>query len=339
MEPSLTSTSTSSLCHHCGRRPAQYLRAVSGERLCLRCLFNLLERKVLKTIRDERLIEPGDYVAIAVSGGKDSLVLLHMLGKFRERGLLRDVKMEAFTINEGHPYSCFYRMARRDYVKELAAKFGIEYNVYHFRDIFGVTAMELSERLAKAGHEVHMCTIDGVLRRRAMNLIGRRRSWTKIATAHNLDDEAQTVLLNVLMGNLSRFRWYGTYEDADEKDLIPRIKPLKYIREEEIALYAHYHGLPLMELECPYVTTNPRYNLKFMLAELEREMPSVKYNLSSFGGKLTRILKETTPEAQPKRCKHCGAPSARDMCRVCEFFERAGLLDAYLQKIRPEINI
>jgi len=94
-----------------------------------------------------------------------------------------------------------------------------------------------------------------------------------------------------------------------------------------------------MELECPYVTTNPRYNLKFMLAELEREMPSVKYNLSSFGGKLTRILKEATPEAQPKRCKHCGAPSARDMCRVCEFFEKAGLLDAYLQKIRPEINI
>jgi tRNA(Ile)-lysidine synthase TilS/MesJ len=55
------------------------------------------------------------------------------------------------------------------------------------------------------------------------------------------------------MGNLLLFRWYGSYEDAEEKDPIPRIKPLKHVREEEIALYAYYHGLLLMELECPYV--------------------------------------------------------------------------------------
>lgn len=320
------------LCQRCGKRPAQYYKAVSGEKLCLSCLFRSVERKVVETIRSEKLIVPGDYVAIAVSGGKDSLVLLYILGRLKERGTLGGVKMEAFTINEGHPYSCFYRMSRRDYVRDLASKFGIEYNVYHFKDIFGVTAMELSERLAKAGHEVHMCTTDGVLRRRAMNIIGKARGWTKIATAHNLDDEAQTVMLNVLMGNLSRFSWYGRYEDAEEKDLIPRIKPLKYIREEEIALYAYYHGLPLMELECPYVTTNPRYNLKFTLAEMERDMPTVKYNLVSFGEKLASLLQSRAPP-QMKRCKYCGSVSARDICRVCELFEKAGLLDLYLQKL------
>jgi len=205
-----------SICTRCRKRPAQYLRIASGERLCLKCLFRSIEQKVVETIRKERLIEPGDYVAIAVSGGKDSLVLLHMLGKFVKMGILKNIKVEAFTINEGHPYSCFYRMSKRDYVRETAQKFGFEYNVYHFKDIFGTTAMELSERLAKAGYEIHMCTIDGVLRRRAMNIIGKRRGWSKIATAHNLDDEAQTVLLNVLMGNISRFRWYGQYEDAEE---------------------------------------------------------------------------------------------------------------------------
>ncbi|MEM1597104.1 MAG: TIGR00269 family protein [Pyrobaculum sp.] len=319
------------LCTRCGRRTAQYYRAVSGEKLCLRCLFSSVESKVLETIRRERLILPGDYVAVAVSGGKDSLVLLHMLGRLKERGALKDVKMEAFTINEGHPYSCFYRMSRRGYVEELAAKFGIEYNVYHFKDIFGVTAMELSERLAKAGHEVHMCTIDGVLRRRAMNIIGKRRGWTKIATAHNLDDEAQTVMLNVLMGNLTRFKWFGAYEDAEEKDLIPRIKPLKYIREEEIAIYAYYHGIPLMELECPYVVTNPRYDLKFVLASMEREMPSVKYNLVSFGEKLAALLRKEA-EGAPSRCKYCGAVSSREVCRVCDLFNKAGLLEKYLEK-------
>lgn len=293
-----------------------------------------MEDKVLKTIRRYRLIKPGDYVAVAISGGKDSLVLLYILGKFLQRNLLKDVKIEAFTINEGHPYSCFYRMSKREYVKELASKFGIEYNVYHFKDIFGVTAIELAESLSKRGHEVHMCTIDGVLRRRAMNIIGRRRGWTKIATAHNLDDEAQTVLMNVLMGNLSRLSWYGLYEDAEEKDLIPRIKPLKYIREEEIAIYAYYHGIPLMELECPYVVTNPRYNLKFTLATLEKEMPSVKYNLVSFGEKLSAILRTSMQQESLRRCRYCGATSARDVCRVCELFEKAGLLEHYLEKTR-----
>lgn len=317
------------ICQRCGKRPAQYLRRVSGEKLCLNCLFRSIEEKVLDTIRRHRMIIPGDFVAIAVSGGKDSLVLLNILGKLREKGLIK-ARLEAFTINEGHPYSCFYRMSKRNYVQEVAEKYGIEYNIYHFKDIFGFTAMELSERLAKAGHEIHMCTIDGVLRRRAMNIIGRRRGWTKIATAHNLDDEAQTVMLNVLMGNLNRFHWF-THEDAEEKDLIPRIKPLRYIREEEIAIYAYYHGIPLMELECPYVSTNPRYDLKFMLAGLERDMPSVKYNLVSFGEKLSRILK---PEEKPKRCKYCGAVSSREVCRVCDLLQKAGLLEQTIEKIK-----
>jgi tRNA(Ile)-lysidine synthase TilS/MesJ len=64
---------------------------------------------------------------------------------------------------------------------------------------------------------------------------------------------AQNHHCSILTGNLSRPRWYGSYEDAEEKDLIPRIKPLKHVREEEIALYAYYHNLPLMELEYPYV--------------------------------------------------------------------------------------
>ncbi len=312
------------LCDRCRKRGAQFYRQTSGEKLCLRCLFDSVERKVLQTVREERMITPGDFVAVAVSGGKDSLALLHILAKLRTK--FRGAKLEAFTINEGHPYSCFYRMAKSNYVGEVAAKFGIEYNVYHFRDIFGFTAMEISERLAARGHKVHMCTIDGVLRRRAMNLIGKKRGWTKIATAHNLDDEAQTVMLNVLMGNLSRFRWYGVYEDAEEKDLIPRIKPLKHIREEEIAVYAYYHGIPLMELECPYVSTNPRYRLKFILAELEREMPTVKYSLVSFGRRLAEQLK-STQAGGANRCRYCGNISAKPVCRVCDLLQKAGVLN------------
>ncbi|AEA12040.1 PP-loop domain protein [Thermoproteus uzoniensis 768-20] len=318
------------VCTSCGKRQAQFLRRSSGERLCLNCLFRSIEEKVWRTIRDERMIEPGDKVAVAISGGKDSLVLLDILGKLKARGRLKDVELEAFTINEGHPYSCFYRMSRADFVKELAGRYGVAYSVFNFKEVFGYSALELAERLWKSGVDIHMCAVDGILRRKAMNLIGKRRGWTKIATAHNLDDEAQTVLLNVLMGNLKRFAWLDL-DDAEEKDLVRRIKPLKYVREEEVAVYAHYHGIPLMELECPYVYTNPRYGLKFMLAELEERMPNVKYNLVSFGRRLGEVLRGQ--EIPYSRCKYCGAPSSRDVCRACELFEKAGLLDGYLRAI------
>ncbi|MFB6490580.1 MAG: TIGR00269 family protein [Thermoproteus sp. AZ2] len=316
------------LCTSCGKRPAQYFRRSSGERLCLNCLFASIEERVWRTIREEKMIEPGDKVAIAISGGKDSLVLLDVLGRLKKR--LRDVELEAFTINEGHPYSCFYRMSRADFVRELAEKYGVPYFVFTFKEVFGFTALEVAERIWKRGEHVHMCTIDGVLRRRAMNLIGKKRGWTKIATAHNLDDEAQTVMLNVLMGNIKRFAWYAA-EDSEEKDLIKRIKPLKKVREEEIAIYAYYRGIPLMELECPYVYDNPRYGLKFLLAELEGDMPNVKYNLASFGERLAELVRV---EEGYRRCKYCGAVTARDVCRVCELFEKAGLLKEYLEKAR-----
>lgn len=319
------------LCTSCGRRPAQFLRRSSGEKLCLSCLFRSIEEKVLRTIREEKMIISGDRVAIAISGGKDSLVLLDVLGKLRKRGHFPRVEFEAFTINEGHPYSCFYRMGRADVVRELAQKYDIPYTVYTFKEVFGFTALEIAERIWKMEPDIHMCTIDGVLRRRAMNIIGKKRGWTKVATAHNLDDEAQTVLLNVLMGNLKRFAWFNLGDDAEEKDLIRRIKPLKYIREEEIALYAHYNNVPLMELECPYVYTNPRYDLKFTLAELERRMPTVKYNLLSVGRQLGELME--LRGGSYARCKYCGAPSSREICRVCELFAKAGLLDEYLRHL------
>ena len=323
------------LCTRCGKRPANYLRRSSGERLCLNCLFRSIEDTVLWTIRKYRLIEDSDRVGIAISGGKDSLTLMYILGKFRRQGKIpRSVELIAFSINEGHPYSCFYRTSRLDYVQRLSEEFGIPYRIYTFKELFGVTATEVAHGLWSRGYNVHMCTIDGVLRRRAMNIIGRQLGLTKIATGHNLDDEAQTVLLNVLSNDLERFAWFGPTPMLEREDFIPRIKPLRFVREEEIALYAYYHGIPLMELECPFVYSNPRYNLKFTLAAWERDNPNIKYSLVSFGDSLARLMRDKAVNVQLRRCKYCGEPTSRDVCRVCELMSNAGLLEKYLAHLR-----
>jgi Predicted ATPase of the PP-loop superfamily implicated in cell cycle control len=136
------------VCTRCGKRLANYYRASSGERLCLNCLFGSIEDTVLWTIRRYRLIVDGDRVGIAISGGKDSLTLMYLLGKFRRQGKIpRNVELIAFSINEGQPYSCFYRMSRADYVQKLGEEFGIPYRVYTFRELFGVTASDIAHGL------------------------------------------------------------------------------------------------------------------------------------------------------------------------------------------------
>lgn len=87
-----------------------------------------------------------------------------------------------------------------------------------------------------------------------------------------------------------------------------------------------------MELECPYVYTNPpRYKLKFTLAKMERDNPNIKYSLVSFGDNLSKLVRKGV-EPTIHKCKYCGYPSSREVCRVCELFQEAGLLD-YLTKM------
>ena len=303
--------------------------ALSGEALCWRCFTEMVERRVERVVRRE--VSPSDKVGIAVSGGKDSLVLLTILGKLRARGRIR-AELHAFTIIEEQPYSCYFRQPRSDLAREIAERYGITYTTHRFTELFGVRAIEVFEALWRRGENIHACTVCGVLRRKAMNMLARRFGWTKIATAHTMDDEAQTVLMNVVMGGSHRLAWF-THEDSEEKGFVPRIKPLRYVREEEIALYAYRHGIPLMEAECPYVYDNPRYQLKFLLAELEKRIPHAKRNAVAFAEHVSKALKLAEP-AQLGRCELCGDPTGRRVCRACEIMQKAGLLERYLEAIR-----
>ncbi|MGC9136261.1 TIGR00269 family protein [Caldivirga sp.] len=326
------------LCDRCGVREARYLKASSGEKLCLNCLFSSIEDTVARTVRRYRLIVSGDRVGIAVSGGKDSLVLMYLLGKLRRLGRIpKDVELIAFSIDEEQPYSCIRRANSTDYVAKLTEEFNIGYRVFRFSELFGVTAFDIAQGLWGKGVNTHMCTICGVMRRRAMNIVGKMLNLTKIATGHNLDDEAQTVLLNVTSNDIKRFAWFGATpsNDVAEEEFIPRIKPLRFIREEEVALYAYYHGIPLMTIECPFVYNNPRYELKFTLARWERDNPNVKYSMVSFGDELSRMINERFKgQVKLNKCTYCGFPTSGNVCRVCDLLKQAGLLEKYLGHIR-----
>ena len=331
------------LCTRCGKRFANYFRLSSGERLCIPCLLRSIERKVLETIRNYSLIQPGDKIGIAISGGKDSITLLRILCTLRKRKELpKDIEFKAFTIDEELEYSKF-KLTRVEFVKKLCNEFNIEYQIFKISDLLGVSTVEVAEKVWSKGYKINMCTICGVLRRRAINIVAKILNINKIATAHNLDDEAQTVLLNVFTNDLKRFYWFGVSTGEEFEEIyIPRIKPLRYIREEELALYAYYNNIPFLERECPYIKYNPRYQLKFILADLERRNPNIKYMIVSFGDELSKILKTCLKQiklTQVRKCKYCGYPTSSEVCRVCDLLSKAGLLDNYLNWIKDKLKL
>ena len=109
------------------------------------------------------------------------------------------------------------------------------------------------------------CTFCGILRRRLLNEAALKLGATKVATGHNLDDEAQTVFINLIRGDVSRLIRLGIKPLKYREGFIPRVKPLRYIPEKEIAIYAYLMGFPLYERECPYVRASLRDEIRDIL--------------------------------------------------------------------------
>ena len=154
----------------------------------------------------------------------------------------QDVQLVAITIDEG---IAGYREATVQAAEHLARRLGIEHHCISFPDLFGD-----SLDVFLKGRETQACSICGILRRKALVVAAQRAGATKLATGHNLDDEAQSVLMNVFRGDLPRLIRNSGVDSSGK--FIPRIKPLSLISEKEIATYLilknAWNELP----ECPY---------------------------------------------------------------------------------------
>ena len=260
MEADPGNTGGQPACELCGRA-AVYLDRVRNRHLCGDHLVRDVEDRVRRTIRDYRLIRPGDRLAIALSGGKDSTALLHLLSKIsREFG---EVTLAAITVDEG---IAGYREATLRVAREMAAGLGVEHRIVSFAETAGSTL----DGMVAAGGD-HPCALCGVHRRKALLGAAEGMDATTIATGHNLNDEAQTVLMNCLRGDLPGFTRSPVREPAGPG--IRRIKPLFRIPEKEVALYGMltgiFHELP----ECPYAGTALRSEVRRMVDRLENLRP------------------------------------------------------------------
>ncbi|MBC7130096.1 tRNA 2-thiocytidine biosynthesis protein TtcA, partial [Candidatus Bathyarchaeota archaeon] len=247
------------MCSVCKRREAFFFRPYSGEKLCRRCFVNSIERKVRATIAKYNMLTFDDRIAVAVSGGKDSLSLLHVLTKIEQE--YPQSSIVAVSVDEGIK-------GYRDEALELAAlnceKLGIEHHVISFKELYGCTLDEMVEVLRTKNDVLTPCAYCGVLRRKALNIIARKVKATKLALAHTLDDEVQTVMLNILHGDVMRIAREKPVTDEAEK-FVKRIKPFCEIPEKESTLYAYVKGIKFQSIPCPYASEAMRNDIRVFL--------------------------------------------------------------------------
>jgi len=284
----------------CEKNPVITLH--SGDKLCKECFLTYFEKKVRKTIRTYGLIGKKEKILVAVSGGKD-----------------RNVSIEAYHVNlEVGEYSKNNLKNITDFCKRNKIKL----HKTSFRKEFGYSVCYIKDILKKKGINLKSCTICGVLRRYLINREARKLKATKVVTGHNLDDEAQNVVMNIFRNNIVLLPRLGPKTGVIEsKKFIPRIKPLYFCLEDEVKLYSKLMEFEVVYEKCPCSVDAYRRSIRNMLNEFEEKYKGTKNSIiSSFLG-LLPSLRERKKEGELRFCSKCGEVSMDKLCAACKILE------------------
>ncbi len=279
--------------------------------LCKKCYIRYFENKVKKTITNYRLIEKNDHLVIACSGGKDSTTLLYLIRKITSNR--RDIKITALAIDEGiHGY----RNESLKFLKEFCKNNEINLEIYSYEKEFGKSL----DAILKTYTGIP-CSICGVLRRYLLNKKSKDLKATKLATGHNLDDEAQSIMMNYFRNNIRISARMGPKTGIlRNPKFIPRIKPLYLLTEKEVTAYAFLKGFMDKFNECPNSSQAYRNEIRNILNNLENKYPGTKHCVVESFLETLPLLREhyKSEKSLLKTCIKCDELSSKDICKTCE---------------------
>ncbi|MBI2650561.1 TIGR00269 family protein [Candidatus Woesearchaeota archaeon] len=295
----------------CNEKPV--IALYSGEKLCKSHFTEYFENKVFKTIRQFELLDKEENLGVALSGGKDSLTVLHILNRLSQQN--PKIKTNAIAIDEGIQN---YRDKTLEKAKEFCNKNNIKLDIFSYKEEFGLTLDEMLKIL-----DVKPCNICGIFRRYLLNKKSKELKLTKLATGHNLDDECQSILMNQIKNSIEASARLGPKVGIAQDDkFVQRIKPLYLCTEKEVTTYAFISGLLDEFNECPNVSQSFRAKVRDMLNELENKFPGTKYSIVNSFLQTLPLLKQKFKDGAIKVCIKCNEPSANDVCNACVYLEK-----------------
>ena len=294
---------------NCGK-DAILKRPKTGHALCKECFFAAFESEIHNTIAKGQLFKPGEKVAIGASGGKDSTVLAYVLKTLNER-YQYGIDLFLLSIDEG---ITGYRDDSLKTVQQNKDDYGLPLKILSYKELYGWT---MDEIVAEIGRKSN-CTFCGVFRRQALDRGAALLGVDCIATGHNADDIAETVLMNILRGDVARLQ-RCTSVVTSGADCIRRCKPLKYAYEKEIVMYAYFKRLVYFSTECVFAPNAYRGHARSFLKDLEKVRPSSILDIIHSGETLQ--VKDTVKMPERRTCSRCGFVSSQEICKACIMLE------------------
>ncbi|KAF2103797.1 putative PP-loop ATPase superfamily protein [Rhizodiscina lignyota] len=294
-----------SICAVCHANRAVILRPKNHAKLCKLCFIQTFEDEIHDTILSNKLFSHGERIAIGASGGKDSTVLASVLKTLNERHNY-GAELLLLSIDEGIKG---YRDDSLETVKRNAEQYDMPLTIVGYDELYGWTMDQVVEQVGKKGN----CTYCGVFRRQALDRGAAMLGVKHVVTGHNADDVAETVLMNLLRGDLPRLSRATSIitstPSASDSELtnIRRSKPLKYAYEKEIVLYAHHKKLDYFSTECIYSPEAFRGSARALIKNLERIRPSAILDIVRSGEDMAKLVPGATNDSCGGNCATGGA--------------------------------
>ncbi|GAB6065505.1 TIGR00269 family protein [Aquifex pyrophilus] len=291
-------------CRICGKRAIIYMPH-HRLALCREHFVEWFEKYTEKTIKEFKMFTKKDKILVAISGGKDSLALWHVL---RKLGYEADGLYIHLGIGE-------YSERSKEKVMKFAERIGGKAIIVDLKEELA-TIPELVEVSSREA-----CSVCGLVKRYNFNKVAKERGYSVVATGHNLDDEASALLSNVLNWNEKYLgRKYPVLEE--EGGFVRKVKPFCKFTEKETALYALLNGIDFIEEECPFSEDASSVFYKEILNRIDERSPGTKlrFYLDYLRKVYPKFKKEEKKELQ--RCKVCGEPTMGEICPVCRLKEK-----------------
>ncbi len=280
--------------------------------------FKEIKKKVFKTIREYKLIKKDDKVLLALSGGKDSSILALVLKDYFENKLRKDLEGNFLALHVD--VGIFQNKIQMERARALCEAFDIPFKV-----VKAPIEIDKAYQIKKG----NVCNICGIQRRHIYIEEAIKNNLNTIATGHNLNDEAETFLMNVLQNN-----WKAATENfiiKESKSLPKKIKPLYFVSNDETKKAALELNIiqekkedKLCLCDCPYSPMSFRYFVREFLEKAKKWDKSILHKIINFQIRFyLEINKNKENKAtEMKRCKICGLPSPKEICKFCELKEK-----------------
>ncbi|MAG08067.1 TIGR00269 family protein [Candidatus Woesearchaeota archaeon] len=278
-----------------------------------------IERKVKQTIEKYKLLSKKDKVLVACSGGKDSTTVLFLLNKF-------GYDVEALFIDL---FIGKYSEKNKEDVERFCSELGVKLHEVSVKDVVGYSVCYLKSVLKSKGCNLKSCAICGAVKRHILNRYAKRLKKTKLVTGHNLDDEAQSFVMNLLKDRMDLSLRLGPKTGVvEEKGFVPRVKPLYFCAEKDVEEFSRLMKFPVVYDSCPCSVDAFRRDVGRFLDKLERDAPGIKLRIVDYF--LERMPRSKKRLGKLGYCENCGEPCSGKVCNVCGM---VGLLGGKKRKV------